>query len=119
MLPITVALLFVIAPADSQPVEIPLSEIWGYEIGAPGPGSPKHLSGSPIEKGLISVSEQGRLGNRLKEPRHAGPAFVVRGADDRGAIKNVMSILDGYSQVKHSFPENDNLYLIVLAYGIS
>src|SRR4051794_39827964 len=98
MLPIIVALLFVLAPADSQSGEIPLSEIWGYGIGGPGPGSPKYLSGSPLEKGLISVSEQGRLADRLKEPRHAGPAFVVRGADDRGAIKNVMGILDGYSQ---------------------
>jgi hypothetical protein len=119
MLETLVSLLFVLAPADSVPAEIPLSEIWGYGIGGPGPGSPKYLSGSPVEKALISVSEQERLTTRLKGPRHAGPAFVVRGANDRGAIKNVMSILDGHSQVKHSFPEDDNLYLIVLAYGLS
>ena len=113
MLPIIVALLFVIAPADPEPVEIPLNEIWGYNVQGTKPivsaREPRLLNQEQFD--LLRVDKN------LTPIVHAGPAFILNGKPKQ-AIKGVPLVLGGSYQPKHSFTEGD-LCLIVCAYASS
>jgi hypothetical protein len=111
VLPIIVALLFVIAPAAPQPVEIPLNEIWGYHVA----GTKPIVSGR--EPRLLDQEQFDslRVGKTLMAAVHAGPAFIINGGPKQ-AIKGVPLVLGGTYQPKHSFTEGD-LCLVVCAYA--
>lgn len=109
MLPIIVALLFVLAPADPEPVEIPLSEVWGHDVKGTKPIA------SSVEPRLIGQEQFERLGRSMVATVHAGPAFVING-EPKQAMKSVLLVLEGVMQPKHSFTEG-NLCLVICAHG--
>ena len=109
MLPIIVALFVQIASADPEPVEIPLSEVWGHNVEGTKPIA------RSIEPRLANQEQRDRLGRSLGATVHAGPAFVIKG-EPKQAMKGVLVVLEGVTQPKHSFTEG-SLCLVICAYG--
>lgn len=111
MLAIIVALLFALGSPDPEPVEIPIREVWGYDVQGTKPIA------SSVEPRLIGQEDFTRLGRSMAATVHAGPAFVVNG-EPKQAMKSVLLVLEGVMQPKHSFTEG-NLCLIICSHGSS
>jgi hypothetical protein len=131
MLAIIVALLFVLAPADPEPMEIPLSEIWADNL----EGTKQNLRIDnqglmPVqvyERQVAENAKQAALRDQAdrtagKEPArkssrsHAGPAIIING-DAKAAFKYFLLMQGGIYQPHHSFDERSKLCLVVCTYG--
>ena len=104
MLPIIVALLSFALP---EPVvsEIPLDEVYGYNI----PGT------KPLFDLVGKYAYWNQLVNGLGTRVHAGPVLVMQGAPLQAA-KNTALMLDGTYQPQRNFTEDREITLVVCSY---